>query len=91
MLSQSPNWIREIQKLNGKSEGQELRDQLVACIEMCNASHAVNVGLADGQIDEIIEWGDPNFDCPPGRMPALPTGWEEDPSDHTYKEVPVNG
>lgn len=90
MLSQSPNWIREMQKLYAKSTGKELREQLVSCIDMCNASHMVNVGIEEGQIDEIIEWGD-IIDCPPGDRVALPTGWELDPYDHTYKEVPING
>lgn len=91
MLSQSPNWIREMQKLNAKSDGKELRDQLVSCLDMCNHSHMVNVGISEeGQIDEIIDWGGVG-DSPPWIAPELPVGWMLDPSDHTYKEVPING
>lgn len=83
MQNQSPNWQFNMQKLQAATEGKDLRDQLIVCLNMCNESHMYNVGLSDFE-SGIIDWGG-IVDCPPGTIPPLPGDWILDPHDHIYK------
>ena len=70
MQSSTPTWRAEIQKLQNKSYGEDLKAQLIFCLDMCNQSHFNNTRGKDEYYAEIIDWDG---------MDPLPPGWIETP------------
>ena len=70
-----------MQLLQVKTDGIELRDQLVVCIKMCDSSHSKNVKDENVYYTELIDW-------PGGEQ--LPPGWILNPTTGDYEKVAPN-
>lgn len=81
MFTSVANWQTEMQLLNAKSNGEDIRSQLCICLNMCERSHFLNVVAGNVEYSAIIEWD--------GYSP-LPPGWIID-SHGYYRPVINNG
>lgn len=70
MKNNSVDWVREMQKLQAKTEGEDIRSQLVECLHLCYLSHLYNTNSSKTSYLPIISWN--------GNLP-LPDGWYIDP------------
>lgn len=77
LLNSSLNWRLNMQKLQNASVGDELKKQLVYCLQMCFASHHEKMTGESVYYADLIEWD-------PLQQPNLPYGWEIDPDTHEY-------
>ena len=83
MVNNNPDWQSKMQLLQVKTDGIELRDQLVLCIKMCHTSHSKNVKDEDIYYADLIEWEG-------GQGVPLPPGWILNPTTGEYEKVAPN-
>lgn len=75
MLNSAPGWRRNIQLLQNKIYGDDIRKQLIACLNMCNDSHFVNTRNSVYLSGEFMDWDPPEYSV---TIPTPPEGWEID-------------
>lgn len=87
MLSSAPNWRENIQLLQNKIYGEEFKDQLITCLNMCNESHWANTRNKVIIYGDIIDWTSSEEHPVP-----LPAGWSIDEEGfYVYEGGEPNG
>lgn len=75
MLNSAPGWRRNIQLLQNKIFGEDLKKQLIECLNICNWSHFENTRNSFTYQTAILDWEPPEYS---ETMPTPPEGWEID-------------
>jgi hypothetical protein len=75
MVNVDPRWIMIQQHLQNATDGQEVKDALLICLDRLLESHNENVLRHNTKYIGIIDWLPEN---PDGTLNPPPDGWELD-------------